>query len=213
MMAMIYVKDKDALPNRREFDHYPTDPITTAAGVRLARLFVEDVAPWILDPGAGRGVWGTACRRMWHDAYITGVDIRELPQPDAYNAWIQGDFLTAGGTRGGSDLVIGNPPYIHAEEFCRKALDFLRPGGILLYLLRLTFLESKRRLRFFREDLPRHVAVLSRRPSFMEDGSRKTSPDAYAFYVWQKGYRGETTLSWINTDEEGGLSLWRERDE
>jgi hypothetical protein len=203
-MAMIYVRDKEKLPERREFDFYPTDPITVAAGVRLAEEWLWREPRRIVDPGAGTGAWGTEARGAWVDACIWGVDIQELPRPYAYDFWRTGDFLQMSAADigcGAVDLVIGNPPYRHAEEFCRLGLDLLRERGVMLYLLRLTFLESKRRLRLFREAMPIHVAVLSRRPSFMGDGSRKTSPDAYAFFVWRKGYKGNTTMSWINTDD------------
>jgi hypothetical protein len=201
-MAVIYVRDKDALPSRRLFDFYPTDALTTASGVHLARSQLTREPRQIVDPGAGTGVWGIESRKQWPDACIVGIDIREVPRPDAYDLWYCGDFLADDDRLSDVDLVIGNPPYIHAEQFCRRGLDLLAPGGILLYLLRLTFLESKRRLKLFREALPCHIAVLSRRPSFMGDGSRKTSPDAYAFFVWKKGSIGETAMSWINTDEQ-----------
>jgi hypothetical protein len=92
--------------------------------------------------------------------------------------------------------VIGNPPYREAEAFIRRGLSMLDPGGHLIYLLRLAFLEGqKRRDGLFRELPPFQAAVCSKRPSFTGDG--KTNATAFTLLHWVRGYRGETRLSWL----------------
>ena len=67
--------------------------------------------------------------------------------------------------------------------------------------LKLTFLEGKARKQFFKENPPKTIYVSSSRikcalnGNFSETGS---SAVAYGWYVWEKGYKGETTVKWFN---------------
>jgi len=75
----------------------------------------------------------------------------------------------------------------------------LEPKGHIFFLLRLAMLESQRRARgLWQEHRPKKVYVLGRRPSFTGNG--KTDATAYALYLWQKGWQGETTLDWLMWD-------------
>lgn len=194
-MTTVYVTASalQNLPARRDFDFYPT-PIDVCSD---ALTFLPDsVNPLnILDPGAGAGVWGTAARRMYPNALITGIDIRpETLRPRAYNFWMHGDFLLMN-TSPCFDLVIGNPPYKYAEQFVRRSLDMLEDGGYLILLLRLNFLEGQdRSRRLHRKYPPKKVVVRAGRVSFTGDG--KSNATAYGYFVWQKGYSGRTVLDW-----------------
>lgn len=94
------------------------------------------------------------------------------------------------------DCVIGNPPYKYAEAFVRLSLEHTVEGGYVVFLLRLAFLEGQERgAGLWKEYPPKQVAVCSQRPSFTGDG--KTDATAYAVFVWQKGYSGSTSLTWL----------------
>lgn len=207
-MATVFVKDTNALPKREPSDHYPTAVIDVRRGLdflwdTIARedpLKERPNSPWapaVLDPGSGDGVWGRVLRE---DGYccprlITGVEVRQVARPHAYDRWHVGSFLDI---RFGADydLVIGNPPYRDAHLWVERSLEALVPGGYLLFLLRLTFLESQKRATgLFQEYPPLRVGACGRRPSFSGDG--RTSPDAYCYVVWRKGWTGETTLTWV----------------
>ena len=91
------------------------------------------------------------------------------------------------------DAVIGNPPYAPAEKFVRHAIQFLKPEGILIYLLPLNFLASMGRVVLFDLHYPiKTVYVCNDRPSFT--GDDKSDSREYAFFIWEKGYAGETTV-------------------
>lgn len=188
------VTDK-VLPDRRDSDFYPTDSGTVRSVLRdiSCNLNPRD----ILDPGAGGGVWGTVARGVWPKSRITGMEIRDVPKPEDYDGWIcPVDFLTKPVYPGGYDLVMGNPPYAHAESFVRKGLEYLRPGGVLVYLLRLAFLEGQRRRDgLFADYPPELVYVCSKRPSFSGDG--KTNATAFGCFVWSEGWTGRTSLHWL----------------
>ena len=203
-MTSIYIKEGTVLPVRRDLDAYytPINKVLDGLGVVLDDLSrsddVFDADLRILDPGAGSGRWGADCRNLWPQAWIAGVEVREVRPADAYDQWVTGAFneLTIADPEPGTwDLVIGNPPYALASQFIEASLHYLRPGGRLLFLLRLAFLEGKGRGGgLFREHPVKRVEVCVNRPSFTDNG--RTNATAYAFFLWERGWRGGTTLEW-----------------
>jgi methylase of polypeptide subunit release factors len=106
------------LKPRDTFDHYPTPLPHVRAGLDL----LPAIHPArILDPGAGGGIWGTEARSRWPESNITGVELRTINPAlqFPYDCWYTADFLTCPIPQP-FDLVIGNPPYRHAEEFVRR---------------------------------------------------------------------------------------------
>ena len=95
------------------------------------------------------------------------------------------DFLKA--TENPYGAIITNPPYKIALKFIEKALDISDEGTKIAMFLKLTFLEGKRRKPLFRDN----------------DGDFTAIPNngnaiAYAWFVWEKSYKGETVVDWIN---------------
>lgn len=70
--------------------------------------------------------------------------------------------------------------------------------------LKLQFLEGKERKKLFTEYPPKIIYVSSGRllcaknREFEKLKAGGGSAVAYAWYVWVKGYQGETTIKWIN---------------
>jgi hypothetical protein len=155
-------------------------------------------SPRILDPGAGRGVWGVAARQLYPGALITGVELQDRAKPPEYNHWVVADFLNNyPDPYPQYDLIIGNPPYKFAESFIQKCLTLLAPRGEMIFLLRIGFLEGQKRLKSLWEPYPpSKVLVSSRRPSFTENG--RTDGTGYALYLWERGHKGGTALKWLN---------------
>jgi hypothetical protein len=75
------------------------------------------------------------------------------------------------------DLIITNPPFSIALEFLQKSLT---EAQCVCYLLRLSFLGSKGRKPFWRENTPTHQMVIDR-PSFTGNG---TDNSEYAWFCW-----------------------------
>lgn len=169
-------------------DFYPTPaPLIAAALDRVYLAGTIGQSLTILDPGAGRGEWGTAARRRWPDARLIGIDlIHDAPTSGAYDQWITGDFLSWAAhydrdREGLIDLAIGNPPYSLAEQFIRASARLVGPGGLIVFLLRLAMLEGQKRgAGLWRELPPARVSVCPARPSFTSD--RKTDMAAYAVF-------------------------------
>ncbi len=181
-------------------EFYPTPLNLCIAALNLVpNVYTAD---YVLDPGAGDGVWGKAFRCFNKTADLQGVEkrITSFPFSDYNGWWVDEDYLKAKMSNR-YDLIFGNPPYSIAEEFIRKGLSELEQGGYLIFLLRLAFLESKKRhFGLFTEFPPKEVSVLSRRPSFYGDG--KTNATAYALFIWQEGYKKESKLTWTYYDHD-----------
>ena len=102
--------------------------------------------------------------------------------------------------------IITNPPFSHAEEFIHKALSLVGNGHKVAMFLRLQFLEGINRYeKLFKENPPKTVYVASRRIKCGKDGDFKSSMSSImclAWYVWEKGFKGNTAIKFINHDEE-----------
>ena len=97
--------------------------------------------------------------------------------------------------------IVTNPPYKYAQEFVEKALSIIHKGKKVAMFLKLTFLEGKARRTLFRSTPPIRVWVSSSRLKCAMNGDFEaygSSAAAYAWFVWEKGYKGETTVKWFN---------------
>ena len=116
---------------------------------------------------------------------IGGIDF--LMQNDKYNGHI-----------------ITNPPYKYAREFIEKALELVPNGKKVCMFLKIQFLEGKKRKELFKRYPPRTIYVSSSRLLCAKNAEFEKmikgggSAVAYAWYVWQKGFQGETTVKWVN---------------
>jgi len=67
--------------------------------------------------------------------------------------------------------------------------------------LKVLFLESKARRKLFDKQPPKTIYVSSSRINCAKFGNFEkytTKAIAYAWYVWEKGYKGNTIVKWIN---------------
>lgn len=108
-----------------------------------------------------------------------------------------------------------------ALPFVKKSLELVQEGHYVAMFLKLTFLEGKERKQFFQESPPMRVWVSSSRIPCAKNGEflipkkdkignakldkegnlimeKVSSAVAYAWYVWQKGYKGDTIIKWFN---------------
>lgn len=96
-------------------------------------------------------------------------------------------------------------------------MELLPEGGKLALFLPIQFLESDSRRELFKNYPPKTVYVCVDRvlcgmnddftakdkqgnTIYKKDGSpkRMSSAKCYAWFVWEKGYQGDTKLKWIN---------------
>lgn len=106
------------------------------------------------------------------------------------------NFLTSNEKFNGD--IVTNPPYKYAQEFIEHALDLVKDGNKVCMFLKIQFLEGKSRRRLYDTTPPKTVWVSTSRIQCGKNGVFKGSMVAYAWYVWEKGYTGETVLKWFN---------------
>lgn len=100
--------------------------------------------------------------------------------------------------------ILTNPPYRYAKEFILKALELLNDNEFAVFLLKTTTLEGKRRYeQIYKKTPPKYVFQFIERLLCAKngdfDGMQKGGGSAvsYAWFVWEKGYTGETVVKWI----------------
>ena len=110
------------------------------------------------------------------------------------------DFLQCEDTYKGH--IITNPPYKYATEFVEHSLEIIENGYKVAMLLRLQFLEGKKRRELFDKYPPKFVYVSSSRIMCVKNGDFNNknigSAVAYAWFIWEKGYVGDTIVRWFN---------------
>lgn len=174
---------------RRKLDAYytPDDLARALVGVLPVGWRVR-----VWEPHVGGGAFAEAL----HDrgCYVMASDI----DPD--NQWAPSfdplllacdDFLQLDWS---AHWIVGNPPYRDAMAHVRHALR--QTDRHVVFLLRLAFLESRKRAAFWSKHPCRKIWVLSERPSFTGGG---TDSAAYGWFWWDAEHRGPTeleVLSW-----------------
>lgn len=176
-----------SLGERQSEDYYATEP-------KAAELLL-DVVPEL------NNIWECACGEG-HLAKVFG-NVDKLGKATdlidrGYGA--TEDFLQSKEPYHNGDIVT-NPPYKYAKEFVEKALELVDVGRYVCMFLKVLFLESRSRKELFIKFPPKVIYVSSSRINCAKNGDFDTytsSAIAYAWYVWQKGYNGESVIKWIN---------------
>lgn len=172
--------------NRHPADYYPTPACATKA-----LLAQEEFGKTVLEPACGAG--DISCVLKDGGYLVSSTDLYD------YGYGAPGyDFLAYNGLK--YDSVITNPPFKLAHEFVNKALEYSNQKVAMF--LRLSWLEGQKRKRLFESTPLARVYVMSRRVP-MQRGRLATSEDktgviAFAWFVWQHGYDGDTVLKWVD---------------
>lgn len=150
-------------------------------------------------------VWECACGGgHLSDVFVkAGYHIRSSDLVNRNYGEIGIDFLSNDIVEWDGDIVT-NPPYKFAQQFIEKALAIVPAGNKVAMLLRLQFLEGKKRQKMFKQHPPKTVYVFSSRlqcaknAEFEEMNKRGGSALAYAWYVWEKDYVGNPAIKWLD---------------
>ena len=125
---------------------------------------------------------------------------------------ISSDLIDRGFGKGGVDFlkcdkpfdgdIITNPPYKFAKEFVEHALEIITDGHKVVMFLKLQFLEGKARRKMFEKYPPKKIYVSSGRLRCAMNGDfekyAKSNAVTYAWFIWEKGYTGNTIVGWFN---------------
>ena len=173
---------------RAQFDFYATDP--QAVEMLLA---LETFAPVIWEPACGEGHISNVLAAHGYEVISTDLIYRGFGEPEPM------DFLTETFPEFEGDIIT-NPPYSAGLEFVERALETVRPGGKVAMFLKVQFLEGKRRGELFSKTPPRTVYISRSRLACAKNGdfSHTESAIAYAWFVCEKGFIGDTVIKWFN---------------
>lgn len=175
--------------DREEHDYYATHP---SAVEHLLNL--EKFQHNILEPMCGEGHISTTL--LNHNYNVTSFDI-----VDRGFGQVQ-DFLTYTPNNHNFD-IISNPPYKNVTDYVYKCISLMKEKGQKTALfLRLLFLEGRARKELFMKYPPVRVWVSSGRlPCAKNDQFEEFKAGtamAFAWFIWEQGYNGETILKWFN---------------
>lgn len=173
---------------REKNDYYATNPL--AAELLCNEIqFHENI--W--EPAVGEGHLAEVFKKRGYKVRASDLIDRGYINTETI------DFLTYTGSFNGD--IITNPPYKYAQEFVEKALSIINDGNYVAMFLKLQFLEGKKRRELFDKFPPKTVYVASGRLLCAMNGDFEkygSSAVAYAWFVWEKGFKGDPSIKWIN---------------
>jgi hypothetical protein len=176
---------------RQSQDYYATTP-------KAAELLLE------LETFS-QNIWECACGEGHLSKVFknNGYNVRSSDLIDRGFGEVGVDFLGMGNFEWNGDIIT-NPPYRYAQEFVEKALQIIPTGNKVAMFLKLQFMEGKGRKILFLSNPPKTIYVTSSRlmcaknAEFEKMISGGGGIQAYAWYVWEKGFNGTTQLKWFN---------------
>lgn len=180
---------------REENDYYATQP--KAVKVLLDNENFSDI---IWEPACGGGHIADVLKDHGYNLKVSDIIDRGYPETEIV------DFLSVSNIRNSYDIIT-NPPYKYAKEFVEKSLEISEVGTKIAMFLKLQFLEGQARKELFLTNPPKVVYVSSSRLGCAKNGEFKVGKDgelaiesavAYAWFVWEKGFNGDTIIKWVN---------------
>ena len=172
---------------RHQDDYYATDPRAVDALLAKATL-----SPTLWECACGAGHLSKRLIELGYDVKSSDLVDRGYGTPGV-------DFLKCEDRFDGD--IITNPPFKYAQQFVEHALALVPDGRRVFMFLRLQFLEGKSRRQLFDTGALRTVYVFSSRVPTYKGGKVEGTPQsviAYAWFEFEKGYKGKTTIEWIN---------------
>lgn len=171
---------------REENDYYATDP--------FAAQLLLDVEPEL------NNIWECACGEG-HLAKVFDSFGKLSKATDLIDRGYGSveDFLLNTEPYHHGDIVT-NPPFKYAQKFVQHAFNKVDNGRYVCMFLRLLFLEGQSRKKLFENFPPKTVYVFSKRVNCAKNGDFVTYNSgavAYAWFVWIKGYKGNSIIKWL----------------
>ena len=181
---------------RETQDYYATDPKAIEMLLEL-----ETFSPYVWECACGEGHLSEVLKSHGYDVKSTDIIDRGYIGTETL------DFLDVKKEDVKRDItrdIITNPPYKYAKEFVEKAIEISMDGTKIAMFLKITFLESKARRKLFEKYPPKTIYVSSSRLQCAKNGDfSKYSKGvgtavAYAWFIWEKGFKGEPIVKWFN---------------
>ena len=173
--------------NRVDNDFYATPTESTKA-----LLAVEEIIYPALEPACGDGAISK----------LLDKDCNSYDLVDRGYGTSGYDFIKCVGFYHQYGTVITNPPFNLFQEFAEKALEIATHKVILFG--KLQALEGKKRATFMENSPLKTVYVFKARQNPLRNGSPLdengkpwASTMAFAWFVWEIGYKGKPQIEWL----------------
>lgn len=180
---------------RVENDFYATDP----QAVEMLMDVYKFNEGSFLEPCVGNGNISSVIEDKFPNSQVVSIDLVDRGYPNT----IVHDFLTYE-TNEKYDNIITNPPYSLAKEFVEKGMDLLNDNGKMAMFLKIQFFEGEKRREMFKNYPPKYIYVFTKRMATWnngnptdENGKRWATTMCHAWFVWEKGFKGEPVVRWL----------------
>ncbi len=181
---------------REQNDYYATEP----KALELL-LDLENFSPYVWECACGEGHLSEVLKNRGYKVKSSDLVDR------GYNDTEVMDFLKVSKEDIKNDVsrdIITNPPYKYAKDFVEHALDISMDSTKIAMFLKVQFLEGKARRALFDKHPPKVIYVASSRLLCAKNGEFEKmrqgggSAVAYAWFIWEKGFKGNTVVRWFN---------------
>ena len=173
-------------------DWYSTDINTLKA--LLQRLVMDNIhlSKKVLEPCCGNGIISEELIKTNHT--VGSYDLYDRGYGN-----VGQDFFKTLKIPNKTDILT-NPPYEIAQKFIRHALNILHNNRMCILLLKTQFLEDSDNKEFFESYPPKYIYMFNERQSCYINGDltkKVGGPSRYAWFIWEKGYSGDSIIRWI----------------
>lgn len=177
---------------KQKNEYYATHPSVTRDLLRC-----EQFSSHILEPCCGGGFMAEEIKKAGYTVEATDIIDRGYGKGNI-------DFLTADFPSGVYDIIT-NPPYSDFIPMLNKAMEICL--NKVAMLLPLNYLSSQSRYEVFKQYPPKRVYVYVERICIAKNGNFSeydscSNMEIYAWYIWERGYKGSTELKWISNDKK-----------
>lgn len=181
---------------RENNDYYATEPKALELLLKL-----EKFSPYVWECACGEGHLSEVLKSHGYDVKSSDIINRGYIGTETL------DFLEVKKENVKQDIsrdIITNPPYKYAKEFVEHALDISMDNTKIAMFLKVQFLEGKARRKLFKKYPPKKIYVSSSRLLCAKNGDFQKMRDgggsavAYAWFIWEKGFKGDTIVRWFN---------------
>ena len=179
-----------SINNRQDLDFYSTPEIAT-----LSLLKRVEFKGNILEPACGSGAISKVLKREL-DNEVISKDIVNRGYEDCEEII---DFLDETKKY---DNIITNPPFSMGLDFVKKSLEL--SNDKVAMLMKIQFLEGKKRYKeLLKDNPPKEVHIFSYRLPYYRGDEKQNGSSAMclAWFIWEKGYKGDTIIKWFGENE------------
>lgn len=181
---------------RESNDYYATEPRALELLLNL-----EKFSPYVWECACGEGHLSNVLKKRGYNVKSSDIIDRGYEGTEVI------DFLNVKKKDIKNNIprdIITNPPYKYAKDFVERAIDISMDSTKIAMFLKVQFLEGKARRELFDKYPPKVIYVASSRLLCAKNGDFEKmrqgggSAVAYAWFIWEKGYTGDTIVRWFN---------------